>query len=352
MLPFMDHRTDNNPTGINFLLKTLGDRAPGYLNEKKAGEAETHRHFACPMKKTYPYDTPADTWRSYAYLKTANHRLPKDTFEFVERMLKLAAAKHLIEEDICEIDMILSTFEKEAHTDEKRHEFALQVERDGERKNFYPIRTPAQIRKSAYALDRKRDVPLEWRKIASEAIYHAAMKHGMKEQELPASILTYGVVREPNFKIAMEVAEYRGKLLEDKELGELYCDIVKTASHDEEGSLPKYIELMLDLDRATGLDGRYGRGVVDPYQAFLSGPKTEEVEKVASESVVLLDTLVPTEVFQTVKEHVHTVFSKKAADNLRELFEKERDGVALTRAISELPLKTQRELMQIAIEKS
>lgn len=346
----MDYRTDNNPSGILLLKKELGDRLPDFV--KSAGEAEpTPQKYALFGHNEYPYDTPYQTWMSYAYLKSAS-TLHKDTHDWVERVLKLAAAKHGIEDEICEVDMLLTqTIEKQASEPQyEAPQYALIVSRDGEQTKLFPLRTPNQIRKSANAVHRDLELPLEWRKQACESIVKAAREADIDLETLPKSILTYGISREPNFKVAAEVAEYRATLVKDPEIGQLYKDIVKSASHDADEAVHQYITLMLDLDRAQGLDKKYGKGVVDPYQAFLSGPETEVIEKAAAENVVLLDTLVPTEVFKTLQEHVHSVFSKKAADSLRDIFET-GNGVEITNAISKLPLKTQRQLMELAIEK-
>lgn len=352
----MDYRTDNNPAGIQLLKKELGDRLPDFVKkaetQKTAGEQEpSPQKYALFGKNEYPYDTPYQTWMSYAYLKSAS-TLHKDTYEWVERVLKLAAAKHNIEDELCEVDMLLAqAIEKQASEPEYTSpQYALIVDREGEKTKLFPLRTPNQIRKSANAVHRDLELPLEWRKQACESIVAASRAAGVDLNSLPHSILTYGVSREPNFKIASEVAEYRATLVKDPEIGQLYRDIVKSASHDVDDAVGQYITLMLDLDRAQGLDQKYGKGVVDPYQAFLSGPETEVIVKAAAENVVLLDTLVPTEVFKTLQEHVHSVFSKKAADSLREVFET-GNGTEISNAISKLPLKTQRQLMELAIEK-
>jgi hypothetical protein len=350
----MDYRTDNNPRGIQMLQQQLGDRLPDFVKGASAQEAEEKpKKFAHFVRGEYPYDTPAQTWMSYAYLKTAGASLPVDTQDWIERVLVAAGRHHEIESDLCEIDMVLTqAHEKQAsaEADEGAPEYALVVERDGARTHLFPVRTPNQVRKSANAVHRDLELPIEWRKMASETIVDAARRHGVDLDTLPDSISIYGISREPNFKVASEVAEYRAGLVDDPEIGQLYRDIVKSASHDRDEAVDQYIGLMLDLDRAQGLDKRYGRGVVDPYRAFRSGPETETIEKTARENVLLLDTLVPTEVFHTLREHVHSVFSKKAADNLRTIFEGD-DGTQISAAIAKLPLKTQRQLMELAIEK-
>jgi len=346
----MDYRTDNNPRGLNFILDCLGDRAPDYLrNEKQASEGEPTR-FAHREAEEFPYSNEAETWRSYAYLKTASNNagLEPATHRLVGHVLKLAAARFDIEQDLCEIDMII-TQSREQDPD-AMEKFALVVERDKKQHNLYPIDNHNRVRESAVKLANDLDLPIEWRRQASTKIVKAAEVCGVGRDELPASVVRLGAAREPNFKHAAEIAQGRGEHFGDTELGHLYSEIVKSAEADTEDQLDNYVDLMIDLDRSQGLKS-YPPGLTDPYSAFYSGIETAVVEKAASENVFLADTMIPTEAFRNTSEYVNTFFSKRAADNILGIVEKHgSNGLAMSVELGKLPLNTQRDLARLCVK--
>jgi hypothetical protein len=344
----MDFRTDNNPRGITYLLKELGDRAPKYLNTKEASEVDAVTRFASPGTKEYPYNNPNQLWHSYAYLKTANDKsMSAASKRTIGNILKLAADIQGVSDDLCEIDMILEQAGQGAHPIRK---FALHIKRADTVHKLFPIHSASSVRNSAHELANNPDMPIEWMKQASEEIVNAAEYYGVDRDELPERVTRLGVPREPNFEKAACVAEDRGTMFGDEELAQLYGEIVKSAEADSEDQLGNYIDLMIDLDRAQGLN-HYPRGVIDPYSAFYSGLETEVVEKAASDNVFIQDTLIPTEAFRNTQEYVQTFFSKKAAANITAIFDEcGNDGIALSRKLSQLPVQTQRELARLAVK--
>lgn len=350
ILKNMDYRTDQNPKGIHFLLERLGGSAPDYVTAKEAGDASEPTKFALEVTEEFPYSSRKETWMSYAYIKTASD-LSEGTKEFVERRLKLAADKFGTSDDLVEIDALVSEFTKEASDKQSTpmRKFALSVERSGEQYDLYPMDTKTQVRSSIASLNNAEGLPIEWQKQASVALVDAAEEKGISRIEIPEKVLHLGVRREPDFEKAASVARHRSHYVKDKEAADLYTEVVKSAAADDEDQLDRYVELMIDLDRAEGINS-YGKGIVDPYSAFYSGMETAHVEKIASENAYLMDTLIPTEAFRNTRQYVHEMFSKKAASNLIGMIDTHgKDGVALSAELSRLPLNTQRDLAKLVV---
>jgi hypothetical protein len=348
----MDYRTDNNPRGINFLVSHLGDDKPGYLTAKQAEEEVEPTKFALETRKEYPYTTPRETWMSYAYLKTANTKLATGTEEFVDRRLRLASARFGIDDDLVEVDALVAEFKKEAAASQPMRKYALTIERGEESHNMYPVNSKAELRNSMSHIQNADALPIEWMKQACVALVDKAEEMGVSRNEIPEKVLQLGVRREPNFEKAAMVARNRGMFVKDREIVELYKEIVKSAAADDESQINRYIELWTDLDRAEGIKS-YGKGIADPYTAFLSGEESVYIDKIASENVFLMNTLIPTEAFLNTKQFVHEKFSKKAAENIISWIDEHgHDGVALSRKLKELPLDSQRDLAQLLVKRA
>lgn len=345
----MDYRTDNNPKGINFIVKRLGDGAPGYITEKQAGEDTAPTKFALEPSQEYPYSTPRETWMSYAYLKTASTNLAKGTRDFIDRRLKLAAANFGIDDDLVEIDALVDQFHKEASEGERIRKYALTVERGEDTYRMYPVNSKTEVRNSIAHLNNANALPIEWMKQACVTVVDRAVELGVPREEIPEKITRLGVRREPDFEKAAMVARGRARFVKDPETAGLYTELVKSAASDDEEQLDQYIDLWIDLDRAEGIHS-YGRDIGDPYSAFYSGPETAYVDKVASDNAYLMKTLIPTEAFLNTKQYVHEKFSKRAAQNIIDLIDTHgNDGVALSRELDKLPLETQRNLAHLVI---
>ena len=347
----MDYQNDQNPKGVNFLLEKLGDSAPEYVREKSAGQDDKPTKFALPNREEYPRSNPREVWLSYAYLKTANVGYSEGTKDFIENQLRQSAAIFETEFDLDQIDETLAEERKKQASSEPMQKYALNIERNGESFNFYPMNTVQQIRNSMHQIKNACDLPIEWKKKACTALVDAAEESGIRRSEIPSDVLEMGIRREPDFEKAAQVARYRSTFVKDREGSDLYSEIVKSAAADDESQIDHYIELMIDLDRAEGI-ANYGKGVVDPYSAFYSGPETAFVEKVANENAFVMDTLIPTEAFRNTRDYVNTVFSKKASKAIVDIIDEHgKDGVELSRQISKLPLETQRELTKLAVVK-
>ena len=328
----MDFRNDNNPKNYNHILNEI--TLPSFVKTASdTTQEETCYAFADIYRRELPIDTKDNTFKSYVYFKTAGYRnkVSPEHYESIENALSLAVTAHDIEDEIADVDAsIHEVMKKQASTDDKPElvKFALSVEyRDKGMQNFLPIDTKANTLKSIGELKDNTTLPIEWFHDASLGVVKAAKHFGIDEREIPARILNHGVEREPNFKYASIVANQRKSVVRDVESHEIYDDIVKVASMAEsQEELDEMVQMMVDLDRVNRV--KYDHVNVDPYVAFYSGPKKDDIEKMASEYIIVHDALIPVEYVKLAKQNLEDVFTTSFATKVASVIEQYGDNNA------------------------
>ena len=292
----MDYTIDQNPRPLYRIDELVGtpeyvEQAAVITKEATAGLAQVA--FAHPTKREFPCFNKVSTYLSYAYLmgstKSPDARLVEN--------IKTAATAFGITADLEKIDAALANV-KSASTPEML--FALpagSVEKHADT-NFYPLNDVVEVEASAHQLlnDRARMPAGLFHKAALAIVKAAANYSGCV---LPAKVAAAGVDRYPDFEYATKIAANRKFVVKQPEALELYADLVKVASASD-AEAEKIASLWEELDQSFGV--KYEDGIVDPYAAIYSGTPKAEVEKLATEVVLIADVPVPVSVISRLPE--------------------------------------------------
>jgi hypothetical protein len=339
----MDYVTSQNPKPLYRIDELVG--TPAYVEQapvitKEATEKLCNAAFAHPSKREFPCHTKVATYLSYAYLmgstKTPDAKLVAN--------IKSAGAAFGITADLEKIDTAVAGV-KSASVPEKL--FALPagtVEKHADT-NFYPLNDAIEIEASAHQLlnDRKRMSAGIFHKAATAIVKAAAQYPGCV---LPEKVAAAGVDRYPDFEYATKIAGNRRFVVKHPEALELYADLVKVASASD-ADAEKVASLWEELDQRLGV--KYENGIVDPYAAIYSGTPKAEVEKLASEVVIISDVPVPMSVIAKLPDEGFSQrFSAKTASQLL-AWKKEAKAAVASARIAEFDGSVQKEVLRMAL---
>lgn len=301
-----DFVTDNNPTAIFHIEKTIG--TPDYVKsaaviQKEDVDDRANVAFADPVNRLWPIYSKVATWCSAADF--FGKRIIGN--EKVASNIRNAARIWEIEEDVAKVEEVFNSLEKQASSPDKN--YALVVDFGGEFGNsqptgFYPINEYGEILTSAENMMKDAStgaLPSEYFRTASVALVKAAREHGVHMDELHNRIVRYGTLRMPDFQKAAASIEERRKdgLSDDKALE--YTEILegaeaefsKNASEGIETAVianDKWVDLWCSLDRE--YDVKYAN-VTNPFDAFYCGQAVSDIEKMATTHLIISDILVP-----------------------------------------------------------
>jgi len=339
----MDFCTDDNPRPLYLIDELVG--TPAYVEQTPVITKEATSHlnrvaFADPARREFPCHTAASTYLSYAYLRgSLGHQ-----DERIASNIKAAATAFGITADIEKVDAALATV-KAASVPEKK--FALpagSVEKYADT-NFYPLNNLVEIESSAHQLlnDRTRMPVGLFHKAATAVVKASTAYPGCV---LPAKVAAAGIERCPDFEYATKIAGNRKFVVRDPEALELYADLVKVASASD-ADAAKVASLWEELDTKFGV--KYENGIVDPYTAIYSGIPVEEVEKLATQVVLIADVPVPLDVVTKLPEEGFAQrFSAKTAAKLV-AWTKEAKAARSSACIAEFDVDVQKEVLRMAL---
>jgi hypothetical protein len=345
----MDYITDQNPVNFNELRSKLDE--PEYVKSAShQDEGLTDREFAYSSKREFPIDSAGSAYLSKVYYEANKHKLNKLAKVMITTGLEKAAKLYKIEEDFSKIEGAVDNIKSAAPKSMKK--FAMQVEKDGKTFNYYNITDKEDTIDSARRLANDfHKMPVDWFRKAAGEIVDRAAEFEVPDYLIPAKVKNAGTKRQVDFNYAERVVEKRAAKV-DEDTADLYREIFKSAKADNE-NLDNYLTLMVDLDRTNGINYGYHE---DPFSAFYSSYKEDEIEKLASEHIFIGEVPVPKEVFTKIaEEDIIANFRKEDSEKILDL--QKRASTATTSAcmgdinalLSETKDSVQRELIQLCL---
>lgn len=311
----MDFVKDNNPTALYASCEAI--EPPDYVKQASIITPESlvdldKVAFADPEAREFPIHTPAATWLSAAYALGAGLEGTP-----IFSRIKTAAILQRVAGDVTALVDAFHQTVKEASAPARV--FALTASVDGQDRSFYPINDEQEIIDSSRAMlkdaDEKR-LPFSYFRKAATALVKAAHEKRLNFEELHERIIAVGEARLLDFDQARQVAELRKYAGADDEAVALYKEALEGARNDP-SSLERWMDLWVELDESYQV--KYSSVQPHPYLAFFSGPVEREVEKMASEVVLINDILIPKTVIPLVPEiAVRQHFTKDAAEQVIE----------------------------------
>lgn len=359
----MDFITDQNPTALFEVGIKSGDKLPDYVKEATILQVEdvvslANVAFADAGNRLYPIHTKAATYMSLVHMAGKGMQ---DTPEFFNA--KQAAAFFDIEQDIDFALSLLPTVEKCASSNLTSDKYALTFQIDDESTwESYPVNTDVEVTKAATEVIRDwvdGHIPTDWMYHAAVNIVKQANALNIDRQEIPDRIWEMGEERLVDFAYAAEVANTR-KSANVSNVDE-YLDSVKQA---EEGkiSVDAAIDQWMTLDTVNGVNHR---SATTPHEAFYSGIKIANVEKLAHAGVMLSDVLVPVqEILKLAADKgalIKMAFRKEAADNIIAIVDNlqsqqaigknnEKAAALASASFSKLPEVHRKEILNILLQ--
>ena len=336
----MDYITDKNPKGLKWVEENLSP--PDCV--KEASETPSGA-FADLTRMEHPIGTPAEAWRSYAYLKTAH--VAGDRDQELIRTIKLAGVALGIGDELDKIDAFVASSREKSASD-SQPDFALEYSREGEHVKLFPIGDARSLIKSARSLgEQSWKTPLEWFWHASRKIVKRASELGVNPDLIPANVWEHGKDRMVDYDKAMRVARQRAPYVDSESAG-LYVDVVKSASVDQERPVKDYIDIFVDLDHLNDIDYKKH---INPYQAFYSGDSESDWDKFASSHVLMSDRVfIPVAAFQKVEGKLPVLFGKANGEKIASAFrETGYDGLKLTNLVADLDESDRESLVKLLL---
>lgn len=309
-----DFVRDANPKAL--YLAGLHIELPDYLKEYEMPSEEdmdklAAAAFADQHLKLHPVHTKEAAVLSGIYLQGSGLGDSKQM-----QHVKQAAAIFGVSEDLNKIlTQMSSVLEKKANSNTGDKEYAMLVENENKSITaLYPISNEVQVCKSARELYNDfvyGKFPADWAHSAAVAIVKKATTLNIDRNDMPERIWVLGTERLPDFDVAIKMAKCRDYDGADTESSELYQDIVKAASADPE-NLDDYLKLWADLDMTQGIGYKE---TFTPQEAFYTGPTLRDLEKAASNVVIVKDVMVPKDQFVKLSSKaVHTHFRAEIAE--------------------------------------
>ena len=354
----MDFISDNNPRPLYTAVLALGD-LPGYVLKQATFEPSdvedlARDAFADMSARELPIHTKTAT-----YLSAVDYYFRGAKRPGAEERIKRAASHYGIADDVAALsaaaDAYFSAPEPvQAYAVMADHAKLAGME-PGPAKGLYPVGTVASMLDSAdtaaadYAAGR---LPMHMFREASLNFGKLASAVGV-EADLPPSVRRMGADRLPDFDTALSVASVRKLAGVVDETRDIYVDLVKEsrAEYMESGRDPavldRWIRAWVELDKGQGV--KYSHLVLNPYEAFFSGPGLDEVEKLAKTTVLVGGVLVPAIEFASVPEqHMRSRFAPAMAEELMGLQKQAAyDPAGASLAIEKLDDDIRRRLLRV-----
>lgn len=310
-----DFARDANPQSL--YLAAMHTNFPKYAKEytipnKEEIEKISAFGFADPVNRLHPIHCKEAAFISGVYL----HGQGKDhTPEMI--MVKRAASIFGVADDLENVISEMDAFEAKsaaAKVVPMDDEYAMTVNVDGATENFYPLNNEVQTQKSAqefYNDFMENKFPADWAHVVAKNIVKKAKEQDLPFESLPERVVTLGTERLVNFDTAEKLAAMRKYDGADENAVKIYEDIAKAASSDRD-NLDEYLKLWADMDMSQGIS--YA-DTFTPQEAFFTGVSIDDLEKMASNVVLIDGVMVPVEDFTKLsEENIRHNFRDEIAD--------------------------------------
>jgi len=337
-----DFVSDHNPTAVFHAARELG--APDYVKEAKIIQPSdlvtlSDVAFADRANRLFPIHTKAAAWLSKAYLTGMESSHPE-----LSASIDTAGGLLGISEDLAKIDDLFASAksasvsavtEQNDQTTEKAA-FALTVNfgdpsakgAQEDLRRFYPIHNFGSVLGSAELMMKdahENRLPVDYFYLAARELVKAASEHGVPSDMIHDSITEAGDWRWPNFDTARWEADRRKSAGVSEDNMQMYTDLVAGAKSefetaegmDKTACIDKWASLWMDLDARNGITNY--DNLLNPFQAFYSGTKLNDLDKRASMHFVVSDVMIPRVEMQSLSEtSIEACFSKSAAEIIRD----------------------------------
>lgn len=334
----MDFITDQNPTALYEVGIKAGSALPEYVANAPVLQAEdvASLHdlaFADTRNRLFPVHTKAAAYMSAVYLAGKG-----DTSSAVFNRVKSTCDFFGISDDVNNAIALLPSADATEKSASTLCDTAYALKFNIEEQDTwaaYPIGNSVAVVKSALDLikDWNTDhIPADWYFKAAANIVKKANELGIQRNDLPAKLWADGEERLVDFAAAEEsilTRKYAG--VEDTSQ---YTETLKAAAS---GTIS--VEAALDewmmLDAANSINHKK---IGSPHEAFYSGPRVADVEKMAAETVIIKDVMVPAEAViklaSEAKVSVTRAFRKEVAESIISIAESLRNVNSKSAAIA------------------
>jgi hypothetical protein len=320
----MDFVNDRNPKAIYLADHLVG--MPDYVKAASWVQPEDVADladiaFANSGKREFPIHDKQATWLSAAYMLGDLATYENST---AYGRVKAAAVYHGIDADVAALEQAMAAHNKAASEIATPQAYALTVDftkvaevADQGIRNFYPLQDSYDVMNSARDMLNDFDrgnLPLDYLRSAAQELIKAAAHYGVEASDILPRVRAHGELRFPDFEHALTCVGLRKAAGVDDEGLELYKEAALGA-RDEPEDFNKWIDLWLDLDSTYGI--KYARHQPTPYEAFFCGEAVPDLNKLASEVVVIEGVMVPKTVVALIPEiRVQQNFSKVASEKI------------------------------------
>ena len=307
-----DYTTDHNPTYLYYA--DLHCPFPEWISgkpvpENGAFEKKASAAFADVRRRLLPI-----TDKVSAFYSALNVMANSEEFdEAVMDRVKSACVSYGIESDVLPYaDLFLDNMEKEAAADQPRGgRFAIDTELGGKSIQLLPLDDVMDVVSSASDLVKmasERRIHYLQLLPACQEIVKAASEYGVKDR-LPKLITAVGTDRMTDFEKAAKLIENREKHAKNdkegaRELGKReYADIL-TKGASGEYSPEECIEKIATVDELLQIPYRYrhGIGVPLPHEIIANDAAWSEIEKTASDHLLVDDIVIPLDAVKKVSD--------------------------------------------------
>ena len=263
--------------------------------------------FADPANRKFPLHTKAATWLAQAYFSHDRHLYPNQQAAVVQDKIDKAAAYWGIGGFTKQARSDVETFQSRVAPELTDADFALIIERDGQRDPMLPIHNEDNIKASAATLYNMRSkCPYEWRVTAARRILKKAGDLGVQfDDGLGEYIVKAAGVGSSFPSVAADQLAHRALMIPDsqKEVKVAAAKLAKAVSMmpglPKAAKLVKIAAIVDRMDREQGFNKYYDQGVPAPEEFLFD--LTHEKAAAIRDSYLALTTgvYVPFEALQT-----------------------------------------------------
>lgn len=321
------------------------------LPEREDFSKQASTAFADPENRLLPISTKEAAFHSAIEVFARCEEYSDDAFDRV----KQACEYYGIEDDVLPYaEIFLEEIEKSAALDEPAEgRYAIDTELGGQNLRLLPLNDYEDVRESARELSKmaaEKRINLLMLVPAAREIVKAAGEHGV--ETLPETIVRFGYLRHADAEKSAALIEGREQYCKDPDLREVVKQDYQEAIAGVEDDPDDAMEKIAATDLVAGLRQELNiRSVIpNPYDVVFTGPLDIEVEKAASENILVRDVLIPLAAVSSIEKlDAEFRLSKSAAEN----FEKLRDCTDAkdwSIAIEQWEPDDQRTLLRMAAE--
>lgn len=351
----MDFLSDNNPKGLDNVIKNLGDKLPKYITDtnfelnKLASTA-----FADAKHREYPINNKANTWLSTAYFYSQGMQKISSEADrnLIANNLSMASAVYDIDNDIKEIFSVLKTSNdlvKKANVSESK--YAISLTDNDSLRQYLPINTSEEIINSAYELNsfKEKISPYIFKQACKNIIKQANALH-LDLEYLPNEIKESEKEYVFNYKLAKQFADNRFAQTKDPLYNEI-VEFIKEASEDLDDDLYLYANELHNLDIAHKLP-KSNSFLDDPFKMCFNGEELNKKKFAKANSIIICNIDIPsTEILNdNVKDKVKNYFGTKTASEIISILDSKKSNSEISKDLNKFASSIQYDFLRLLLD--